>query len=194
MTTVDGRRARRERGRLAVVDATVDLIQEGHAPPTAEAVAARAGVSVSSLFRYFDSLGDLQQAAVARFLDRYADRYVVPDLGGGDRAARIARYVATMDSLFELVGPVARLVRARALEHPHLEQELRRVRRLLADQVGAQFAPELDRLTPAARDDLVSLVASMTSFEAWDLLRRELGRTRRQVRRTWTAALDALLP
>lgn len=193
MTEVDGRRARRERGRQTVIDATVDLIQEGHAPPTAEAIAARAGVSVSSLFRYVDNLGDLQQAAVSRFFERYADHYVVPELGQGDRADRIARYVATMDGLFGLIAPIARLVRARALEHPHLVDELHRVRQLLADQVRAQFAPELAGLSPARRDDLVSLVGSMTSFEAWDLLRREFGRTPRQIRRTWIAALDALL-
>jgi AcrR family transcriptional regulator len=190
----DGRRVRRERGRQAVVDALVDLIRSGHPLPTAEAIAERAGVSVSSLFRYFDNLGDLQHAAVTRFFERYVHLYEVPDLGRGDRSARIARYVATLESLFETIAPIARLVRARVLEHEHLEAPIGRARRLLADQTRAQFAPELDGLTPAARDDLVSLVSSLTSFEAWDLLRREFDRSARQIRRTWTAALDALLP
>ncbi len=53
--TVDGRRARRERGRIAVSDAVIDLAFEGNANPTAEQVAKRAGVSVASLFRYFET-------------------------------------------------------------------------------------------------------------------------------------------
>jgi AcrR family transcriptional regulator len=190
----DGRRARRQRGRMAVLDATVDLIQEGHAPPTAEAVAARAGVSMSSVFRYFDNLGDLQQAAVNRFFERYAHHYVVPDVGQGDRAARIARYVAAMDSLFDTIAPIARLVRARSLEHPYLFDELQRARSLLADQLRRHFAPELSALPKAAREALVALVSTITSFESWDLLRRHFGRTRGQIRESWTAALDALLP
>src|SRR5690606_23355552 len=44
--TYDGRRARRERGRQAVIDATLDLFLEGGERPTSEEVAARAGVSV----------------------------------------------------------------------------------------------------------------------------------------------------
>jgi AcrR family transcriptional regulator len=190
----DRRRARRERGPLAVIDATVDHIQEGHAPPGAEAVAARAGVSVSSLFRYFDNLGDLQQAAIDRFFERYADRYVVADLGQGDRAGRIARYVAAMDALFDTIAPIARLVRGRTVEHPYLVGSLQRSRDLLADQVRAQFAAELTALPAAGRDDLVGVVSALTSFESWDLLRGQFGRTSRQVRRSWTAALDALLP
>ena len=70
--TVDGRSARRERGRAAVIDAVVDLLQEGHAPPTTPQVVERAGISEASLFRYFRSIDDLQLEATARFLDRHA--------------------------------------------------------------------------------------------------------------------------
>ena len=57
--TVAGRRARRERNRTAVIDAMFELIAEGKVPPPAEALAERAGVSVSSIFRYFDNLDEL---------------------------------------------------------------------------------------------------------------------------------------
>jgi AcrR family transcriptional regulator len=90
---VDGRRARRERGRVAVVDAMVDLIQEGVVPPGADAVAERAGVSVASVFRYFDGLADLQEAAMVRYFERYRERFEVPGLGEGDLDERIERLV-----------------------------------------------------------------------------------------------------
>ena len=64
--TIDGRRARRERGRLAVSDAVIDLVGEGNTDPTSEQVAERAGVSVASLFRYFETLEELRQETLRR--------------------------------------------------------------------------------------------------------------------------------
>ena len=49
----DGRHERRARNRDAVVDALLALVGDGDLAPSAEAVAARAGLSSRSLFRYF---------------------------------------------------------------------------------------------------------------------------------------------
>ncbi|MEM7324954.1 MAG: TetR family transcriptional regulator, partial [Actinomycetota bacterium] len=54
---IDGRTARRERGRLAVIDAAFRLLESGE-PATTERLAAEAGTSTSSLYRYFDDLAD----------------------------------------------------------------------------------------------------------------------------------------
>ena len=62
-TPIDGRRARRERGRSAVIDAAFALAEEGKIPLTTELVAERSGVSAASIFRYFDGLDDLQYQA-----------------------------------------------------------------------------------------------------------------------------------
>ncbi len=48
------------------------LILEGKAPPSAQDVAERAGVSVSSVFRNFDGLADLQRRALDQFQSRYS--------------------------------------------------------------------------------------------------------------------------
>ena len=45
----DGRRLRREHGRLVTLDATIDLILAGISPPTVEQIASEAGVSVACL-------------------------------------------------------------------------------------------------------------------------------------------------
>lgn len=191
----DGRRARRERGRLAVVDAMVDLVQEGGlvSPPSAQEIADRAGVSVSSLFRYFDNLDELRHETILRFFERYADLFEVPGLGEGGLDERIGRFVAARLHLYGTVAPSSRLVRARALEAAELAANVEGVRRRQAAQVRAHFAPELDARTPAVADDLVAIIASLTSFEAWDLAHETLGRTPRQLTRSWTAALAALL-
>lgn len=189
---VDGRRARRERGRLAVLDAMVDLLQEGRTPPTTQELSERAGVSAASIFRYFESLDELREHTIVHFLQRYAGHFEVPDPTGG-LDVRLAGYVDSRLRLYETIAPVARMVRARMYDEPALADQLHRVRRQQADQARAHFAAELEGHGAAARDDLVGLVLTTTSFEAWDLLTGDLGRTPKQVRRTWIRALQALL-
>ena len=142
---IDGRRARRERGRLAVLDAMVDLVQEGHHPPAVELIAERAGVSVASIFRYFERLDELQDATTARFLERHASLFEIDRIGEGPRDARITRFVTARTTLYGSIAPIARFVRSRSSEQPHLADSLGQMRRRLADQVGAHFAPELGR-------------------------------------------------
>lgn len=189
---IDGRRLRRERGRLAVLDATVDLIQERGGPPGAEEIADRAGVSPSSLFRYFDGLDDLRRQAYDRFFDRYRHLFEVPELGTGDLDGRIEALVKARVALYRTIEPSSRLTRTRVLEQPEAAAAVHMVRERLAEQCRVQFGPELGALTPAARDDLVAVIASLTSFESWDHL-QELGRTTPQVRRAWSSALRSLL-
>jgi AcrR family transcriptional regulator len=192
-TEVDGRRARRERGRLAVIDAMVDLIQSGHTIPTAQQVADRAGVSASSLFRYFTDLDELREHTIERFFERYAELFEVPAIGEGPLDQRVERYVAARLRLYETIAPISRLVRSRSLDHPALALNLGEVRRRLADQTRTHFAPELARRRPAGRDDLVSVVSTLTSFESWDQLHDGLGRSANQVRRAWAGAVAVLL-
>ncbi|MCU0261631.1 MAG: TetR/AcrR family transcriptional regulator [Ilumatobacteraceae bacterium] len=193
-TAVDGRRARRERGRQAVVDAMLDLVMERGAPPPVEELAARAGVSVSSVFRYFDTLDDLQRETTARFLERHASLFEVPRVGDGPRSERIGRFVTARVAQHRAVAPIARLSRARALDQPHLAATLADTRRRQLDQVRTHFAPELDTLAAADAADVAATIATLTAFEAWDQLTADLGRTDAAVRRSWEAAIAALLP
>ncbi len=189
---VDGRRARRERNRTAVVDAVFALIEEDRATPTVEAIAERAGVSISSVFRYFENLDDLHRQTIEHHFARVAPLFAVPSIGRGGRDDRVARLVDARLDLYEAIAPVARVARARALDAPRIAHSLADARSLLAAQVREHFTPELAVLTPARADDRVAAIDALTSFEAWDLLGSVHGRSRTQVRRTWTAALDAL--
>ena len=53
---VDGRTARSERTRNAIVDAHLRLIHEGDLRPTAERIAKQAGVSLRALWSHFSDL------------------------------------------------------------------------------------------------------------------------------------------
>jgi AcrR family transcriptional regulator len=190
---VDGRRARRERGRLAVIDAVVDLLQEGEAPPLAGDVAKRAGVSPATLFRYFETIDDLQHEATSRFFERNSAMFEVPDIGEGPLATRADRYAAARVALYEAIAPVARLGRARSFDRPHFATTLHAVRQGMADQIRAHFAPELASLTAGARIDAVALIATVTSFESWDQMRQDFERSQQQVRRAWRRTIEAVL-
>ena len=190
---MDGRTARRERGRVAVLDAMVGLVQEGVIPPTAEQVASRAGVSVASLFRYFDDLEDLQRQMIARFLDRYAASFDVPSFGRGPLDRRVRGFAHARATLYEAIAPFARLTRARSLERPTIATGLHEMRARLAAQVDGHFAPELTVLGRARAEDAAGCIVALTSFESWDLLQGDLGRTRRQIERAWSTTITATL-
>ena len=74
-----------------MIDAVFALIQDGKGPPDAEQVAERSGVSVSSIFRMFDGLDDMRQAAVEQFEQRYSHLLVVDFDDEAPRRQRIAR-------------------------------------------------------------------------------------------------------
>ncbi|NLV54935.1 MAG: TetR/AcrR family transcriptional regulator [Acidimicrobiales bacterium] len=189
---VDGRRQRRERGRIAVIDAMVDLIVADGGLPDVATVAERAGVSVSSVYRYFDNLDTLRLDTISRTRERYADLFILPGIGQGDRHERVTGLVRTRARLYATIAPVARLVRARSGEHRELADVLNVVRQEQVAQVQAHFAHELDGIDRIDVDDVVTSIVVATSFEAWDLY-VALGREPLQIRRAWTAAVDRLL-
>jgi len=191
-TPVDGRRRRRELGRLAVVDAVIDLILDGGGPPTAEQIAERAEVSVASVFRYFTSLDELRQVGVQRYFERIDHLLGIDDVAEGPLPRRIDRFVSARLEFYRVTEPMARLARHQAYDVDQMRTSLRRIRATLADQVAQHFAPELDGLRPATRADRVAVIAALTSFEAWDLM-REQGLDRAAIRRAWRHHLAVIL-
>lgn len=192
-SSVDGRRARRDRNRAAVIDELFRLLDTGVGSPSAEAIANGAGVSVSSIFRYFESLDDLQEQTIASHFERFGPLFDIPAIGEGTLDERIDRLIDARLCLYASIAPVARLARARALDQPRLAETLDATRRSLSAQVHAHFETELARRTDGARDDVVDAIDALTSFEAWDLLRSGKGRSDRRIRRSWRRSLACLV-
>jgi len=187
----DGRRARRERNRAAVIDAVFELLREGRFPPAVEEVAERAEVSVSSVFRYFDGLDDLHAQTIERYFERYAPLFEVPARPDGSRADRIEALVDARLELYETIAPIARMARVRAATEATVAETLADTRRRVAAQVREHLAADLgDRDDARDRADAVD---ALTGFEAWDLLRTTHGRSCAAIRRTWVAAIGRLL-
>ena len=188
----DGRRRRRERGRVAVVDAMIDLILDGGQSPTAAQIADSADVSIASVYRYFDSLDELRRLGVQRYLERIDHLIAIPDIGAGPLVERVEAFVASRLEFYRITEPIARLSRRQAFDIEEMRTTISRLRATLADQVAQQFTPELAALAPAARQDRVAAIAVLTSFESWDLM-QDQGLDRAAIRRAWRTGLTRLL-
>lgn len=174
-----------------MVDATIDLVLEEGVLPRAEDVAARAGVSPASLFRYFATLDELRAAAISRYFERFDDVMEIPRIGDGTRSSRVARFVAARDGFYSQTAPMARLVRRQAASVDEFAENLARVRATLADQVAQHFAAELGTLDATARVRRTAVIAASTSFEAWEQLAPLGARGRRAALRSAVADLLA---
>lgn len=167
---VDGRRLRRERGRHAVVDATIDLILETGAIPPVDDIVDRAGVSQASLFRYFESLGSLRESAIGRYFVRFDDVIGVVDIGEGALTDRVDRFVAARDEFYTRTAPMARLARRQLVEVSEFAATIERLRSTFVDQIAQHFANEFDQLSPPDAAKRAAVIAALTSFESWEQL------------------------
>lgn len=181
----DGRRLRREQNREAVLDAMVELFEEGDLTPTTGDVAWRAGLSPRSLFRYFDDIDDLNRAAIERQLHD-ARPLLDPDVAvDAPMGERIDVLVATRVRLWEAIAPAARAARALAHKRPLVKAQLHDGRRYMRHQLEHLFPDAPARVLPA--------VDALCSFESYELLRYERVMSRSATADALTTGLTALL-
>ena len=147
----DGRTARRDRNRVAALDAVLELFSEGELSPSPEQVASRSGVSLLSVYRYFDDRGDLIRAAVDRHLERVQPLFVIDAIGEGTLEARVESFLDARMRGYEAIAATARASRLRAPTNDVIREQLDRARRLYRAQLEHHFAPELDALDPRRR-------------------------------------------
>ena len=116
----DGRRLRRAQNREAVIDALLALFRDGNYQPGMAEIAARAGLSLRSVFRYFDDVDDLHRAAASRQIALVLPLLEVPVPAAAPTAEKVAAVVAARAALYEQIGPAARALRAGAHRHAPL--------------------------------------------------------------------------
>ena len=190
----DGRSARRARNREAVLDALIELIVADNLDPTVEQVAAKSGVSLRSVYRYFDDRDALVRAAVARAVDRIAPYFEVPDAGRGPLEDRIDRLVDARLALYEVASPISRVARLRAPSDPVIAEQLAVAREQLTEQLRVQFAPELTALSAAEVAGVLATMDAVFQIEGVEnlVLRHRLGPD--ELRAALRTALRRLIP
>lgn len=187
------RRSASARRRLLVVDAFIDAVLEGGAPPAPEDIADRAGVSRATFFRYFSTLAELRNDASTRVLERYPELYTLPTVDDGSLDVRVRRFVDARVQLHEALHTLELLLRAHAAQEAEASEFVDAARQVLADQGRQYFAAELQAHSPARRDDIVTTIAVMTSVESWQQFRHSHHRTAIQTSRAWRTALADVL-
>src|SRR5258708_29157847 len=144
----DGRTARRDRNRLGVLAAVLQLFSEGDITPVPEAIALRSGVSLRSVYRYMRDMDDLARAAIDRHLERVGPLFVFEPVGEGPFGERVEAFVTARLRLHKAIAPIARaaLARTRMRSVPAdevLRENLNVRRGLLRVQLSRHFAAEL---------------------------------------------------
>ena len=189
---VDGRRLRRTNNREAVLDALSELFADGNYEPSTAEIAERAGLSLRSLFRYFDDVDDLYRAAIERALDAarpLLDVGVEPDAATAT-ATKVEHVVAARMRLYDEIEPAARAARVCAHRHDVVAAQIAESRSFLRHQLAALFAPELRG--PGAGTRLAAIDA-LLSFESHQLLRHAQRLSRPKTAAALADALGALL-
>lgn len=190
-THVDGRTARRDRNRVAVLDAVIELFSEGMLSPGVPEVAERSGVSLRSVYRYFEDGDALITSAIERQIDLARPLFRIENEGQGPLEERITGLVATRLRLYDLVRHVYRAARGRAITDPLLYRGLQDSRAFLTRQVARVFAPELE--ASAAPDHLHTHIDLLTQFDTLEFLLSDRGLSNDEVTAHLTDGLRAAL-
>lgn len=163
---IDGRTARRDRNKVAVLDAVIELFEEGNLTPGVHEVADRSGISLRSVYRYFADVDDLVAAAIARHVMRAGHLFEIPDLGTGATADRIERFCNRRIELFLAIRPVFQAAVIRAADQNRLAEGITASRARLCDQTTAMFAPELEAMSPERAEVVAAMLDALTQIDA----------------------------
>ena len=169
---LDGRTARGRRTRSSVVDALLALQEEGNLTPTAQQVAARAGVALRTVFGHFSDMETLWAEAGQRELDKLVT-LAVPIDPALPLAERVEQFCASRSLVLEALLPVMRAARLREPTSPQLQRNRAMFISAGDAEVQAVFARELDTLDDRRRARCLDALYLASSGPAWEALRHD---------------------
>ncbi len=183
VVSVDGRTQRRRRNIDAVVDAVIDLAQSGNLDPTSEEIAALAGISHRSIYRYYDTRAELLDAAVVRAFDTVTAEVFRDDPSSGSLDERIERFVDARIEVYRRLQSVVRMEVAHAAVDSSATHGVDAARAALRTRLADQFVSEFDRFEPEERRLVLAVVDAAFQFEALEYLDANAGLDDDQIRR-----------
>lgn len=188
---VDGRNARAERTRAAIVEAHLALIGDGDLRPTGERIAERAGVSLRTLWTNFKDMETLFEASGERVLRQQDDAHR-PISAALPLARRVDAYCRQRARLLQLIAPAARAAQMREPVSPQLRRNRRTHIARVRAEVEQVFAAELEQ-ADRDREQLVNALVATSMWPTWSMLRDGLGLGVDQARAVMTRTVAALL-
>ena len=151
-----------------------------------EAIAEEAGVSVQTILRRFGNRAGLFDATVVFANEQVAEERRAPV---GDVPAALTVLV----DHYEKRGDMALMMLAQETTYEHLRQMSDAGKDMHRGWVAAVFAPHLDGLAAAAREEVLDLLVVATDVYTWKLLRRDRGYSRTQTEHRMNTLVSAVL-
>ncbi|GGQ40828.1 TetR/AcrR family transcriptional regulator [Couchioplanes azureus] len=166
---IDGRTARAERTRAAIVDAHVTLLREGDLRPTADRIAKRAGVSLRALWSHFADMEALFAASGQLTLNQRDDiqEPIPADL---PLERRIELYCHQRARQLEHIAPIARASSLKEPFSPALQSYRRIHVQRVRDELKSLFAREID-----GDEDTLNALTAAAMWPTWGTLRDAMG-------------------
>lgn len=163
----DGRRRRSEVSKARIVDALIALGSEGCTLPSAEAVAARAGVGLRTVFRLFKDMDSLYRGMQEVLVERLGP-LIEGDLPGRTWREQLDALVDRRAQAFEIMLPLQIAADTHRARSPALQEG--RARLVLGQRETLRAI-----LPEAVQSDafLMEPLDLVLSFEAWRRLRTD---------------------
>ncbi len=187
----DGRTQRSVKTKAAVVDALLELIEEGDLRPPAPRIAERAGVSLRSVFQHFRDLEALFAIAADRQLERIME-IARPIPAEGPLDDRLTAFVSQRARIYEAITPVRRAALAQEFSSPQAVINRERLLALGRGELKRVFSKEIKAAGSGARD-LVEALDAASSWQVWEALRSHQGLSKARATRVLRRLLDATL-
>jgi len=183
----DGRRQRSERSRQAIIDASLELLEEGILVPTAQQISERAGVGIRSFFRHFSDMEALFAAADEQSREATEALFI-----GGDRDGtleeRILHAVERHADGYEDQKNVIKSTAAQSWRYEILRKNYARYQRGLRKDID-NWLPEVMLLSPLQRE----AVDAVASAEMWLRLREHQGLSKKNAIEVIVAMLSGMI-
>ena len=165
----------------------LELVRDGHALPSAEAVAERAGVGRRTVFRLFSDMESLYREMHAAMLMRIEHIRAIP-IEGETWRARLGCIVERRARLYEEILPIKTAADAQRshsvfLQEAH-EETVRTLRQMLQFVLPKQIKDDAD--TFEALDAVLSI-------ETWRRLRQDQRLSLKNARRVWEKMVAAII-
>ena len=183
----DGRRQRSERSKQAIIDASLQLMEEGILVPTAQLISERAGVGIRSFFRHFEDMETLFATIEEQTRDETQGLFV-----GGDRdgstGERILHAVERRAEGYERRKQMILSTAAQSWRHAILRKNYARYQRGLRKDLE-DWLPELQKVSPHRRE----MIDAAASFEMWHRLRVHQGLSKKTSIEIVVEAISSLI-
>jgi AcrR family transcriptional regulator len=169
----DGRRQRSERSRQAIMEAALDMMNDGILAPTAQQIAERAGVGIRSFFRHFSDMESLFLAVDEESRESTEALFI-----GGDRNGtlpeRVLHAVERHANAYEIQANAIRSTKGQLWRWDLLRKNYERYQRGLRKDLD-DWLPELKALPVGKRE----AVDALASAEMWLRLRDQQGMSKK---------------